>query len=76
MKKLNLKELKVKSFVTDLDDKLGQTVKGGSDTLYDTACQNSFGGPNTLCNTDKTLCEVGQTTRCVSVPDYLCGNSF
>jgi len=76
MEKLNLKKLKVQSFVTNMDKDLSETVKGGSDTLYDTACQNSFGGPNTLCNTDKTLCEVGQTTRCISIPANLCGVSW
>ena len=76
MKKFNLGKLKVQSFVTNLERDLSQTVKGGSDTLYDPACQNSFGGPNSLCGTDKTLCEVGETTRCISEPAIQCGNSW
>ena len=77
-KKLNLDKLKVNSFVTESNDEINKTIKGGigSDTLYDTACQNSFGGPNTLCDTNKTGCEVGQTTRCISVPAILCTQSF
>lgn len=76
MKRLNLRKLEVQSFITNLNNDLSETVKGGSDTLYDIACQNSFGGPNTLCNTDKTLCEVGETTRCISQPANQCGVSW
>lgn len=35
-KKLALNQLAVKSFVTEMSEKTGQTVKGGSDTPFPT----------------------------------------
>ncbi|MCF6298135.1 MAG: pinensin family lanthipeptide [Flavobacteriaceae bacterium] len=51
-KKLNLNELKVKSFVTDFENEKENTVKGGGGTR-DTGEGPS--GPN-WCITDYTLC--------------------
>ncbi len=69
---MKIKDLKVKSFVISPTEEIN-TLKGGAVTV-DIACQYSFGGPNTYCDTNKPLCEAGQTTRCVSTPAY-CDNT-
>lgn len=57
MKKINLKKLQVQSFVTNMDKDTSQTVKGGLDTYFDTACRYSVGGPNSFCNTYVSFCD-------------------
>ena len=43
MKKINLKQLEVKSFVTNLNENAIQTVKGGSNAcVSDGTCEWSF----------------------------------
>lgn len=43
-KKLNLSDLKVKSFVTDLETEKENTVKGGGGNTIDRKCYNTVGG--------------------------------
>ena len=56
--KLSLSKLKINSFVTEVP--ANNKVKGGTGATnpQDTACLNSFGGPNSTCDTNKTLCPV------------------
>lgn len=48
-KKLNLSELKVKSFVTDLENEKGNTIKGGS-MIGNTDCCGTLYSQCNLCN--------------------------
>lgn len=49
-KKLNLSELKVKSFVTDLENGVGNTIKGGNSMIGATDCCGTFQSQCDLCD--------------------------
>ena len=55
-KKLNLKELEVKSFVTNLDSNSEKTVKGGSHITGCGLCDTDEEG--SACQTNNHLCET------------------
>ena len=56
-KKLNLDELKVKSFVTDLEKKSHKTIKGGLQTIV--TCGFGQGWCDSYNITECVRCKVG-----------------
>lgn len=56
MKKLNLKELQVKSFVTQIRDKDQQTLKGGKDLSRLLICRDYTTSPT--CSTNCSSCKT------------------
>lgn len=67
MKKLNLNELKVKSFVTNFDNRQQETVKGGSGRTDGQTIESCF-----LCTEGEDNTE-GETFFCNSGTPAVCG---